>query len=37
VHCTSKPNVLSLVGLMGLQTVNVHINKQFVTGLARET
>jgi hypothetical protein len=25
------------VGLMGLQTVNVHINKQFVTGLARET
>jgi len=37
VHCTSKPNVLSPVGLMVLQTVNVHINKQIVTGLAQET
>ena len=37
VHCTFKPNVLSPVGLMVLQTVNVHINKQFVTGLAQET
>ena len=37
VRCTFKPNVPSPVGLMVLQTVNVHINKQIVTGLAQET